>query len=367
MDTERSVGQMVDLKPREEEENSLLPQSPERETNDIKSNQFCCKLKCNTMACSMDTPKESYDPKKYQEIDESNKIIEDYKKSIENINRQYQFDSTKRSSNLFSDIPSKLPFENISDDLKTYQSKKPTIIELPKDSNELDNDGEPRTHKSTIESEADQKLNDENEIWFNVPLTSNRSSEQQLTLSDDHCSNTADSNLLKNKRYNNEIISNYLKETNQKVSEKSQKQTISNNLAQQQTTSISVRKLKSVNRNSSSGSKTPLKLKGNRQREDSNIGEFQIDKVESWMSLHEKDFGKVASHKLDRYDSFNEDRDNSSIDWSLKTPRKSIDGDDKLFIDESIENGSTEESQYDEIVSIIKEIDDQKQLDLSKY
>lgn len=335
------------------EETKSLSQSPQKnEINDNKPNQFCCELKCNTMACSTDIPdKEPYDAAKFQDIDESSQIIEEYKKSIENINRQYQFDS-KRSA-ITTDISSKLPFQNISDDLKTYQSKE-TII-LPENSND-----DEHIHESA-EVEADQKLNEE--IWFNVP-SSNHHGDQALTLLD-HRPNTTNSNASasKDSYKSSEVISNYLKETNKKINVKPRKQNTNNNSTQTPTSS---RKVKSMNRIiSGQNGKPTIKAKVNNHREESNIGEFQIDKVESWMSLHEKNFGKISDSKLDRYD--NDDKDNSSVDWSLKTPRKSIDEDDQFFIDESIENGSMEESPYDEIVSIIKEIDEQKQLDLSEY
>lgn len=356
-DSGRSVDKSADSKSNAEQ-NELSSQSPvNNETNkmnDKKSNQYCCDLKCNTMACSSEDDivnKVPYDPKKFQDIDESNEIIKEYQKSIENINRQYQIDNDKRSANLFSDI--KLPFENISDDLKTYQSKK--TEKLPENSIEMD---DKHVHESA-DVEADQILNET--TWFNLPTqTSNRNEEQ-------HRPNTNDSIASASKdSYNSEVISNYMKEKSKKINVKSKKQqNINNNNNCSTQPPTSSRKLKTtMNRNiNGQNNKTAVKSKVN-HREESNIGEFQIDKVESWMSLHEKNFGKASSNnKLDRY--VDNDDSSNSVDWSLKTPRKSIDEDDHFFIVDE-DNVSIEESPYKEIVSIIKEIDEQKQLDLSK-
>lgn len=301
------------------------------------------------MACSTEVGKLSYDPKNYQAMDESNQIIEDYKKSIEDINRQYQLDSV-RSTDVFVDSPKSVPYESISDDFKTFQSK--VLLSDERETGAADIEADPG---ESTEVEADHKLNAE--IWFNVPA-SNRSGQPSTS---DYRPATADTTPSKDS-YNSVVISNYLKETNQKNGVKPKK--TAQNVQPKQPPNPP-KKFQVSNRNSDR-LKTPLKSKTSLacRREESNIGEFQIDKVESWMSLHQKNFERTD--EPDRYANRNEDKDSSSVEWSLKTPRRSVDEDNNHFVDESIENGSLEESPYDEIVSIIKEIDAHKQLDLGK-
>lgn len=353
-DYENDVDDELALLPKTSDRNQevkTLPKSTDSRTNQIDKipSQFCCPLKCNSMACSTEAGKLSYDPKNYQALDESSQIIEDYKNSIKDINRQYQLDS-ERSTDVFIDSPRILPYENISDDFKTYQSK--VLLPDEHETGLIDIEAEP---DESTEVEAEQKLNDE--VWLNIPASNH--SERPST--SDFRPATADTMPSKDS-YNSEVISNYLKETNQKIGEKSKKPTRN---VPPKLSPNSTKKTQVSNRNSDR-LKMPLKPKTKLacRREESNIGEFQIDKVESWMSLHQKNFERTDAP--DRYASRNEDKDGGSVDWSLKTPCRTVDRDNSIFVDESIENASLEGSPYDEIVSIIKEIDAHKQLDLGK-
>ncbi|XP_055906450.1 centrosomal protein of 131 kDa isoform X2 [Eupeodes corollae] len=85
-------------------------------------------------------------------------------------------------------------------------------------------------------------------------------------------------------------------------------------------------------------------------REDSNLDEFQLDKVDSWMSAQVTQQERVVSGDLEKFskDSIDGDEDSSTQDSSQ--------------ISKSDEN-SQDDSTYEEIVSVIKEIEEDKKKD----
>ncbi|XP_055693677.1 centrosomal protein of 131 kDa [Lutzomyia longipalpis] len=96
--------------------------------------------------------------------------------------------------------------------------------------------------------------------------------------------------------------------------------------------------------------KAPLKRSKSipilRDGENAALDEFHIDKVESWMSIHDDAYGKKISFA------------EYTRDWR-DTPSSKTDDEGNFSLEEPGDSFSTE-STYDEIVSIIKEIDADK-------
>lgn len=303
--------------------NKLIRTSSATTTHDDSEQQqklqsFCCSLKCNSMACKMEesdlpsTDKMSIQNEGTDRLD-SNTVIEDYKKEIESLHRKHEngiveneetIDTVSVSSPKHDD-EQRLQFTHYSD-LASAESP-----QITKKYNE----------KTTFNNSKSVNI-------VNLkPLNNNGVSEHRM------------------KSASNEVINNYLKVTNQNdiYTQTSSKQ---NNLSKTPKQIKFTKKVKPpiVAEKSKSKSKTGDKL-----------DEFQIEKVESWMSIHEKSF---SNSKCDHIES-----GAYSNEWR-ETPNSKTDDEGNFSFEDPIDDVSNEESNYDEIVSVIKEIDEEKTKDL---
>lgn len=281
---------------------------------------FCCSLKCNSMASTIDesdiasTDKSSTKNENADHVD-SNAVIEDYKKEIESLNRKHENDIAEKEEAI---------------DTVSMSSTKHDVQRLQ------------YTHYSdNVASPVD---NANGSKKYNEKTAFNNS--KSLNLVNLKPLNNNDVSEHNSKSPSNEVINNYLKTTNQNdiYAQSTSKQ---NNLSKAPKQTKLTKK-----------TKQPLSEKTKpKPKPGDNLDEFQIEKVESWMSIHEKSF---SNSKCDIVESgaYNNE-------WR-ETPISKTDDEGNFSFEDPIDDVSNEESNYDEIVSVIKEIDEEKSKDLGK-
>lgn len=299
--------------------NKLIRPSSNIKTEDDceqESHSFCCSLKCNSMACSIDesdlpsTDKILVTNGNADQLD-TNAVIEDYKKEIESLNRKHENEIAEKeepTESVHHEIP-RLQFSSrYSDDTAT-----------PSDNTNIA-----------------KKLNDK--ATFN-----NSKSVNLINLKPLNNNGVGEHN---SKATSNEVINNYLKATNQ------------NEIYSQSSTSKQNNLSKTPKPKLTKKTKQPISEKAkSKPKLGENLDEFQIEKVESWMSIHEKSF---SNSKCDTVESgaYNNE-------WR-ETPNSKTDDEGNFSFEDPIDDVSNEESNYDEIVSVIKEIDEEKSKDLGE-
>lgn len=357
----------------------------------MSTSAFCCSMKCNSSSCALTmsisaddnslelskTESGPYDARKFQYNDDSNKIIEDYKRQIEELNQQHQKDYNAEGVHLEKTVgtiefnPENMKYFDNNTDLEKSQSRSnsgkndhkgshastATLLVMPtcKDTMLV----EEKNETSSRETNA-VKTRNNNDFNYRVSLDgkqlNNTIQDLRKSQTPDYQSVRADSAAV--------VIQNYLKATNQdktttvKLSSKCNipKQPASNKLPNET----------NKPRASSSSNKTqtkPTSSKGrissksaSKSREDGRLNEFHMDKVESWMSIHEFDKSDKDSGASP------ENRHNEPYNQTWReTPSSKTDDEGNYSFEDHLDGEST----YDEIVSVIKEIDDQKHLDMA--
>lgn len=303
-------------------------------SNAIKSHQeedcnqdlqgFCCSLKCNSMASTIDesdmgsTDKSSTKNENADHPD-TNAVIEDYKKEIESLNRTHEMDIAEKEETIDS------------------VSLSPTKHDVPRlqFTHYGDNEGSPGDTANIT-----KKYNDK--TAFNNSKSLNLVNLKPLN-------NNGQTTEHNSKSTSNEVINNYLKATKQNdiYAQSTSKQ---NNLSKAPT--MTQTKLSKKTKPPPHSEKIKPKPK-----QGDNLDEFQIEKVESWMSIHEKSFSNSKCDIVERGAYNNEWRE---------TPISKTDDEGNFSFEDPIDDVSNEESNYDEIVSVIKEIDEEKSKDLGK-
>lgn len=249
----------------------------------LSSATYCCSKKCNSL--SQDEPYIKCQP--FNETftdkdDESNKIIEEYRQEIAEINRKHSEERLVAES-----TDGKID--------NTIRSQQQHELKPPTDWNNKD------MSKKTIENKSSS-------IYNAADFAADTSKDSA-------------------------IIQNYLKVTNQNQIKKKG--------------NCVVKKEMNRNRGGTSAkpptkpAQQPSKTSVINVREEKRLNEFQLDKVESWMSIHEFDKGDDAAYNQA---------------WR-ETPQSKTDDEGNFSFEDQLDGEST----YDEIVSVIKEIDqDQK-------
>ncbi|KAJ6639267.1 hypothetical protein Bhyg_12010 [Pseudolycoriella hygida] len=266
---------------------------------------FCCLLKCNSMQTREEGDLSSTDKisLKNESSDQSdtNAVIGDYKKGIESLNRKHNTEIAEREEADSSSVKHDVQKSNF---------------------NRYGNEATPPMENINITKFYDDKT------AFNNSKSVNLINLKSLSCNGENKSS-------------NEVINNYIKITNQKeiYTPSSSKQ---NNLTK-------TNKKKKSNKPKQPSAET-AKLK---QRPGENLDEFQIEKVESWMSINEKSFSNSKCVESGAYNN----------EWR-QTPNSKTDDEGNFSFEDPIDDVSNEESNYDEIVSVIKEIDEEKSKDL---
>lgn len=410
-----------------------------------ETQMFCCAMKCNAIVC-MDT-KKTYSPERYQDEDESNQIIEDFKREIEQINREHSKEkqNTKTNTTLQNEVNSdqiNSVDPNTLTNLKTQSdhqvehlsktknmnsmifNKHPTLTFCQDNVNNVkcdskNNFSKPSEKIETIQPIVNQFNNDLNYSQLNKSDSfinsqgfhtndfqqSQRNENYSPTGGSssstiDHHTNDKTQNANQTNHINSwklnfvpftdtetsqlskndsslPIISNYLKVTNQEkfLLNQTNKKKLgkSNKLSKDNknrpiTGSKPVKPISISNRIVGINSKSKGFCTTTSQQEETSLNEFQIDKVESWMSVNEfneqEDKDKCDSAIIAGSSLQDVEKELAYNQTWRETPSSKTDDEGNFSFEDQLECEST----YDEIVSVIKEIDEQKHGDdLSMY
>lgn len=301
----------------------------------------CCSLKCNNILESAkvmqnvsNTTFEHYSRLSATQQDESDKIIDDYRREIEKINHQHDQELADIQQNQIEKTP-KNPLDNaITQNYTKPQNTQKEIAEVV--SNDLKkNQSRDNEHKSYTKQSI-----------FEAPKTDNVESKRPKEEPNDDSTSV--------------VIDKYLTTTNQKQ------------LPSTKPSSDPLSKSASPIKNRQGSRSAPVKqtntkptskrcvssAKPSATTEDKRISEFQMEKVESWMSIHE------FSHSTEKKEetSFEQPIGKTSYNQSWRdTPTSKTDDEGMFSYDDQLDD---DESTYDDLVSVIKEIEEQRNCDL---
>lgn len=281
--------------------------------------QFCCSSKYN----SFNDETKNWKPCEQK----TDQIIEDYKREIANINRRHELELQ------LADIP------------------KTPVKSFP---NYYNNDFQEDFHNDLIDIKVDESIEKKDSLDdFYESVEENKNDELKPKEDETKWNNyeRKTSNSTKSDS-SNEIIKNYLAVKDQRSPEKQipKKQ---NNLNKKKTTPMKKPK-SATNGNSLKGKPTLKKSKSiSCLRQNSNLDEFHMEKVETWMSMHEENFSEKG-------DGVKSTKGNEK-DWREESTPVSTKTDDEgnYSLDDQIDNISSE-SSYEEIRSMIRDIEDKK-------
>lgn len=276
---------------------------------------------------------------------EPNLIIEEYKKEIED---------QEKKSHLELKMMEKSSDSNSSPGSSTDR----VISNYQKLANQIFEDIQSDLMLST-EKSLDTAANEPNDTTLHWKSKNNfieDTPEEKSDNSTDSSKNQFES-LRDFQKSSSTVIKNYLRTTEIKSAPSSHRKVKENNIGANKTEIKSERnrRTKSANNSSVGGLK---KMTGMKKvptysclRQDSNLDEFQIEKVDSWMSLHDSNAACRDSPEMECSNRRNPKMKTKSIlkhKDNVESPIKSS------------EDSSPDDSTYEEIVSVIKEIEEDK-------
>lgn len=302
--------------------------------------------------------------------DKSMQIIEDYKREIETINqnRELELKLTQHSRDRYTqDVKKETDYQmktnNQLDDFQTITLSDPNTtsdLESKKHSGGIELIEKfyevCRTDSMTAMTSNDLSYSVEND---NRKLENNLS---QITNTDYMVSNKEEIGIL-SVNPNNNVIQNYLEATNQDLPEKRLNLKAGRIKPKEKTKKVKTNVVKIRPSN-----QTTSKLKKAKStgciRENSIINEFHLDDVDTWMSVQDDSVDGVSLSN--RQSSNNVSKAvmsgrGSNVQWSQETSQ-----DEGNFSLEDQIDSSNEDSTYNEIVSMIKEIENNKKQDSSE-
>lgn len=153
----------------------------------------------------------------------------------------------------------------------------------------------------------------------------------------------------------NSVVNTYLKVSSSPISTRKKTNLVAENIVKPSVrkTPLRTRRSKSASSEQRVAETKNLKKTGTYAclREDSNLSEFNIDKVDSWMSM-EKNPEIPQKRVVANYENFSKLVDDTNKVYHRNdTPESTT----------STEKSDNDDSTYDEIVSVIKEIEEEKQ------
>lgn len=355
----------------------------------IGTSAFCCSMKCNSNCCALTmsmsadgnildlSQKESatYDPREFQYNDESNKIIEAYKREIEQLNQQNQKDHNEvslhldKTSGSIEFNPEHMKYFDNNTEHDKSKSRSNSVKIVPNESTASTASlKEVPLCEDTLQ--VKKKFETCSMETNNVTTWVNNDSFYKLPFNEKQPNNPVQYHQkLNTLNYQAERkdsatvgIQNYLKATDH---EKTTSVKLSSNCnltkppdsnkLSNETNKPRASKIKTLTKPTSSKGRVPSKSTGD-IREDCRLNEFHMEKVESWMSIHEFD----KSDKDCETSPENGHNEPYNQTWR-ETPSSKTDDEGNYSFEDHLDGEST----YDEIVSVIKEIDDQKHLDMA--
>lgn len=287
-----------------------------------------CPLKCNSLRCKADMrldvlPEVNENGSGVMANDSSEKIIEDYKREIEHLNRQHELERKWNESKLNGDA------SGYSEYLTSDQK-----------------DGEQAMKKD--------EWNSGSESWSSPNHEPNNLKSKHTTTS-----NTSDESPTRDSA--STVINNYLKITNQKSSASKPSSATIKLKTTKKFASTANRKIKSAQaaaQDPKPSRLTKAKSVGHLQRiTDIKLSEFQIDKVESWMSTHEDTFSDTG---LNSYRKFGKFGSSSNLDYKKtwrETPTSKTDDEGNYSLDDQVDNTSMDGSIGGGIELVLKKLE----------
>lgn len=302
---------------------------------------------------------------------QTDQIIEDYKREIENLNRQHEIDLQNVQSYQTTDFTEYYKTEmsettsKINVDLERSSEKQLSTVkegnDLIKEFYDAVDSIPPPISPNVSEEYSDVKWNNTNmpqNNFHKFPENSEEviqnylsvKDEQFLGSNDENFSNTNDTNIMSEKMKPH---------SPSKTSPKKH--------------SKPVRKLKSAapsqHHNQPSNNRPATSKPSNKTmkkakslaclRDNTVLDEFQIDKIESWMSMHD-DLLSERDEGLHHHHHHHHHQHRHQLDWNQTPTSSKTDDEGNFSLDDHIDINSGTESTYDEIVEIIKEIDSEK-------
>lgn len=299
-----------------------LPSQAMRNECNNRPSSSCCSLNCNNLSTIPNTTHTS--PKKVSNNisatefpDESDEIIAEYRREIAKLNRNHEQTIGRICSDNLSDISSTSGIQ-----LHPKIINKPDATELPKPKNT--NDNEPPEQAENVSTVL------ENPIIIDT-------------------SSVVINNYLKTTKHLPAIVTS---NANNKTTKKSSNIIASQNTVPPKKPTASTKPNRAV---SAAAAKS--------EREDSRLNEFQLDKVESWMSIHkfaDDTVAKDAAHVTKDLDAVSPVYVSSV---RRDTPNSKTDDEGMYSYDEQPDGDGS--STYEEIASVLREIEEAKDADQS--
>lgn len=274
--------------------------------------------------------------------DSSQKIIDEYKREIESINRQHELERRWNSGKVNGDTTTNSEYLN---NVSTMQRS-----ESFKDTEQMS------SQKDEWQSGSDTWSSPNHETNENVM---GKSKVTNATAA----SNTSDESPTRDSA--STVINNYLKITNQRTGNSTKPSSATIKLkTTKKLAATSNRKIKSAqvtstdNKPSTSNRLTKAKSVGHLQRvTDIKLSEFQIDKVESWMSTHGDTFSDAGLNSYRKYGKFGS---SSNLDYKKtwrETPTSKTDDEGNYSLDDQVDNTSMDGSIGGGIELVLKKLE----------
>lgn len=307
-----------------------------------RGQKYCCSLKCNTLKCLNRQPDKVSESDR---IDESERIIEEYKREIQNINRRHELE-LKWSGNKLN--ASSAP---LVDYLSSETGSKQSNQTASNQSNEFD--------EKTASAPSD--------YWSSPEAPDSPVARPQLP-----SSNASEDSLTRDST--STVINNYLKTRNATAAASTSKSTAAKAKGSASILSTakkappppppSMRKIKSAQIGgkgrvqSAAGSKIAKarSMASIQSGCDAKLNEFHIDKVESWMSAHEDTFSDagLGTFRKGKFGSA------SNIEYKKswrETPTSKTDDEGNFSLDDQIDVHSMDGSSFGEIELVLKKME----------
>lgn len=254
------------------------------EKNDENAEQkYCCSLKCNTINCTAneanEKPEKDIGEHRKSSVDESERIIEEYKREIENINRRHELE-LKWSGN-----------KSVADYIEANDATQENGFHSGDNSVPTSSTGSPSEFMSSPEAVGSPVAKSKLTLSTNVSNTSEESPTRDST-------STVINNYLRTRSANSSAATS--KSSSSTASSKTKSATSNASIKKATPMPSKPRKIKSAqigNGTTKAKASTDATSKMTKARSmatiqngsKSKLNEFHIDKVESWMSTHVDD------------------------------------------------------------------------------
>lgn len=325
--------------------------------------------------------------------EEANKIVEEYKKELHelrtiHLQNPYSASKVRGASDDFGDYFSDSPYKTGIFDSPTRKDSPSSTSSTSKTTSSMNNDltvkrngsmfDEMKTHHSTsLDPKLDDLTSNDSPIpkddsdkvlpvrLNNVWEKENTNMKTNTAFSIKHSNSTESTGITHNVTFKNYLKNKNSTEMDNRLPKQIKKL---NDLSSVSNPNNSKKKSKDPKTKSSStriksapvssGSKIRKTKSVPTLREDRGIDEFEIDKVVSWMSIHDSDaFSDTASLLGGTNVVHHTSSDTKPINIRTNAWQKGRSEDEGNY---STEDGLDTDSPYEEIVSVIKEIEDEK-------